>query len=435
MSPRAREETVWRRDLIFLVSLITGLYLLAVNPVNAKRETAWVTYKLPVHDVPWGVSVQGLEGKPWESASVRACAFTPDSRRVAFLYLTEHQLSETPWKVVYTSHLALWDFTTGKVEEKLNWDYTSNSQGDRWPSDRRYLSYTEDGLRLVLLGSNAVHIFDTANYRQLKRIAFDPPEEKFPDDGWATVGFSLAVDGSRAAVAISSTIGGNGGFVRVYDLKTGQIIREWRLHDGVRYVTGVALSSDGERVAASWLPVGRSSDPETFIPAGTDNVRVMDVKTGETVAGVNTNYVAGPVLFGPKDTLLTGSINNDRKGYALDTVKVWDARTGKLLREITNPRTGVHYRLDFSPDGKLLLGYTGTEKPVENFVNIDRQQFTIWDFASGKLLATSPEVLPVKNVTLPPLVQLSPDGKFVLVSWGNASIPPNAPVVYEIPQH
>lgn len=423
-----------RRNLILLVSLISALYLLTVTSVNAKREAAWATHKLPVHDVPWGLSVQGLQGKPWESSSVRACAFTPDSKAVALLYLTDHQISEKPWKVVYTSHLALWNFTTGKVEEKLNWDYTSNSQGDRWPSDRRYLGYTEDGLRLVLLGSNAIHVFDTSSYRQLKQIVFDSPEEKFPDDGWATVGFSQGADGSRAAVAISSTIGGNGGFVRVYDLKTGQIVREWRLRDNAQYVTGVALSPDGKRVAVSSLPVGRSSDPEAFIPSGTDNVRVMDVKTGETLAGVNTHYVAGPVLFGPNDTLLTGSINDDRKGYSLDAVKIWDAKSGKLLREITNPRTGVHYRLDLSSNRKLLLGYTGTEKPVENFVNIDRQQFTIWDLASGKLLATSPEIVPVKNVTLPPLVQLSPDGKFVLVSWGNSSIPPNAPVVYEIPQ-
>jgi len=161
----------------------------------------------------------------------------------------------------------------------------------------------------------------------------------------------------------------------------------------------------------------------------------MDVKSGEKATGVNTKYVAGPVLFGPNETLLTGSVNDDRKGYKYDTVKIWDARTGKLLREITNPHAGVHYRLDLSADGKLLLGYTGTEKPVENFVNVDSQQFQIWDFASGKLIATSPRIYPVNNVILPPEIQISPDGRFVLVSWGQASPPPNAPVVYEVPQH
>jgi WD40 repeat protein len=155
----------------------------------------------------------------------------------------------------------------------------------------------------------------------------------------------------------------------------------------------------------------------------------MDVKTGETLAGVNTKYFAGPVLFGPNDTLLTGSTNDDRTGDKYDSVKVWGAQTGKLLREITDPRTGVHYQLYLSADGKLLLGYTGTEKPVENFVNIDTQQFQIWDFASGKVLATSPKFLPIGNQ--PPRLQLSPDGKFVLVWWGDGTA---KPVAYEIPQ-
>jgi WD40 repeat protein len=148
------------------------------------------------------------------------------------------------------------------------------------------------------------------------------------------------------------------------------------------------------------------------------------------LTGVNTKYLAGPVLFGPNDTLLTGSINDDRSGYALDTIKVWDARTGKLLREITNLRAGVHYRLALSPDGKLLLGYTGTEKPVENFVTVDTQQFQIWDFASGQALATSPEFGPDKDEI--PRIQLSPDGKFVLVWWGNGFA---KPFVYAVPKH
>ena len=161
---------------------------------------------------------------------------------------------------------------------------------------------------------------------------------------------------------------------------------------------------------------------------GVENVRVVDVKSGDMLTGANTKYLAGPVLFGPNDTLLTGSINNDRGGYALDTIKVWDARTGKLLREITSPRTGVHYRLDFSRDGKLLLGYTGTEKPVENFVTVDTQQFQIWDFASGQTVATSPEFAPNKDEI--PQIQLSADGEFVIVWWGNGFA---KPFVYGVP--
>jgi WD40 repeat protein len=173
----------------------------------------------------------------------------------------------------------------------------------------------------------------------------------------------------------------------------------------------------------------RSSEPEAFIPSGTNNVQVMDVKTGETLVGMNTKYVAGAVLFGPNDTLLTGSINNDRTGYSLDTVKIWDTRSGKLLREIANPGAGVHYRLDRSVDGKLLLGYTGAEKPDENFVVTDFDQFKIWDFASGKEVAASPKFS--ENGPHTPQLQLSQDEKYVVAWWDGFA----EPIVYEIPQH
>jgi WD40 repeat protein len=170
-------------------------------------------------------------------------------------------------------------------------------------------------------------------------------------------------------------------------LHQGKLFESGNLVKRLRLSRGIALAPDGQQVAVSWLPSEPSSDPEAFIPSGTENIRVMDVKTGRTLAGMNTKYFAGPVLFGPNETLLTGSMNDDRTGYKYDTVKIWDVQTGKLLREITEPRAGVHYRLDLSPNGKLLLGYTGTEKPVENFVTVDSQQFQIWDFASGQPVA------------------------------------------------
>ena len=394
--------------LLFNFMLVVSVFLSGMA-ANSQQATGWKAYKLDVENV-------------------RACVFTPDGHSVAFVYLTDHLLSEKPWHVTYTSHLALWNLETGNVEEKSKWEYTSTEQGDPWPSQPRYAAYTANGNYLVVFDPATLRVLDARTYAEVKRVNYEEPKETFANDGWAIADFSLAADGSRVAIGISSTIGANGGFVRVYDLGTGQVVREWRLHDGVRYVTGAALSQDGDRVAASSLPVARSSDPETFIPVGVDNVRVMDVQTGKTITEVNTKYVAGPVLFGPNNTLLTGSINDDRKGYSLDTIKVWDSRTGKLLREITNPRTGVHYRLDLSPDGKLILGYSGTEKPVENFVTVDTQQFQIWDFASGQALATSPEFGPNKDEI--PRMQLSADGKFVVVWWGNGFA---KPFVYGVP--
>jgi hypothetical protein len=72
-------------------------------------------------------------------------------------------------------------------------------------------------------------------------------------------------------------------------------------------------------------------------------------------------------------------------------------------------------------------------KPVENFVNIDSQQFQIWDFASGKVIATSPQILPLSKER-PPQLSFSPDGRFVVVWWGESLASQGAPLVYEIPK-
>jgi len=404
---------VQTRNLVSWAYIVAAFCFLMAIPMTAKQTDEWQKYELNVE-------------------SVHAGAFTPDGMGVAFLYWDSHLISEKPWNVVYTSHLALWDFRTGKTEEKSKWDYTSNSGHDPWPTNPRYIRFTVNGRRLILFDADGIRIFDVPSYKPEDRIAFDYPSEQtsLRGIGWNIVGLSVTPDGSRVAVALSDPGNVAGGFVRVYELSSGKVAREWKLSGEVKAIASIALSPDGQRVAVSWLPSEPSSDPEAFIPSGTDNIRVMDVKTGETLTGMSTKYFAGPVLFGPNDTVLTGSMNDDRTGYKYDTIKIWDGRTGKLLREITNARVGVHYRLSLSPDGKLLLGYTGTEKPVENFVTVDTQQFQIWDFASGQALATSPEFGPNKDEI--PQIQLSPDGKFVLVWWGNGFA---KPFVYAVPQH
>jgi WD40 repeat protein len=414
MNQAAREDTMQIGNFTSLAHVLAVSSLWTAMSASANQDGDWNSYRF--------------------RRSAFACAFTPDSRSVVVLYGTARWISGKEFVIVDTTHLAAWDFKTGKVEDKRKWDYTTRGRGDHLQLQPRYMKYTADGRSLVILDASAIRMLDAATYTEVKTIAFEPPEEKFARDGWSIVsyfgpGFSVTPDGSRAAVAFSSSMGGNGGFVRVYDLRQGQVVREWRLQDAIRFVTGVALSSDGKRVAVSSLPFMRSSEPEAFIPSGTNNVQVMDVKTGETLVGMNTKYVAGAVLFGPNDTLLTGSINNDRTGYSLDTVKIWDTRSGKLLREIANPGAGVHYRLDRSVDGKLLLGYTGAEKPDENFVVTDFDQFKIWDFASGKEVAASPKFS--ENGPHTPQLQLSQDEKYVVAWWDGFA----EPIVYEIPQH
>lgn len=409
-----------RSKRILLPVVLCVSCLLQVAPVLATRDG-----KVP----HWSTRTLNM-------SNVRACAFGPTGREIAFVYLTGKAVSGKPWMEQYTAHLALWHFETGRVEEKFSWTSADRKRNPAWAAATRYLRFADHGRRLIALDSEAIRVFDTSDYTEVGRVPIElPPYPMLKDPnhwGWQINGLSVAPDGSRAAISISDGLAFYGGFVRVYNLPSGKLIRQWRLSGGYQGVAagveGVALSPDGRRVAVSWLPCLPSSDPERFIAPRVKNVLVLDVQSGATITGVSTKYIAGPVLFGPHDTLVTGSINSDRRGYKHDSVKIWNARTGQLLREITNHHAGVHYRLKFSSHGRFLLGYTGTEKPVENFVNVSSQQFEVWDFATGTVVAVSPKILPIQLV--PPRLQLSPKGKFVVVWEGGGRM---KPVVYKIP--
>ena len=409
------------RNWLFLGGVVISLLLSVASLARERPSSAWKVYKLSQRAV--------------------ASAFAPDSDEVAFVDLTHPPgLRKSPNELwTFGVHLAVWNFKTETVMEKRQWKFAEKAPLDPWTTNPIYVRFTASGRQLIYFDADAIRIFDVPSYKLEKQIPFSWPPGRNPDGviPWFIEGFSITPDGPRAAVAITSAAGETGGFVRVYSLLSGRVMREWNLgaDAGAMSVYGVALSADGSKAAVSWTRLSPSSDPEGFIPPDFGNVRVMDVATGRVLTTVSTNYYAGPVLFGPNDTLLTGSINPDHRGYKHDSVKVWDARAGKLLREITNPSVGVHYRLSLSPDGKLLLGYIGTEKARDNFVDINSERFEIWDFASGKSVAESPEVPPLYKTAphfgdFPPRLQLSSDGRYVLLSWGGYA----EPVVYEVPQ-
>jgi hypothetical protein len=397
---------VKRGTLILLAHLLAVSCLRTAMPASAKEKGGWKSY---------GLGEQAM-----------ACTFMPHSRSVAVLLYGAVRDTDQEFVRVYTTHLAAWDFKAGQVEVKRKWDYTVDIRQDGLQFQPNYMNYTADGRHLVFFGWGAIQVLDAETWAEVRTIAFEEPEG-LGVVTYVAPGFSVTLDGSRAAVAFSSSRG-DGGAVRVYDLRSGEIVREWRLGGEVRHLAGVAISPGGERVAVSTLPAAWASSPEAFIPPGMDNVRVMDVSSGETLFGMNTKYFAGPVLFGPGDTLLTASINVNRKFYSSDTVKVWDARTGKLRREIANPGDGVRYRLDLSADGKLLLGFTGIVKPDGHFIVFDSHQFKIWDFETGREVVASPK-LPGREGEAAQL-QLSPDEGFVVAWWNGFA----NPVVYEIPR-
>jgi len=172
---------------------------------------------------------------------------------------------------------------------------------------------------------------------------------------------SLLVTGSsdhrfaRGRLAAGAREAGPGA-VRVWDLKTGRMLR--RLGDPADQVMAVAVSADGRRVAAGG-----------GVAVGKGYVRVWEAGTG--AASWSADDLGMEVLavaFAPDDSALAA-------GSADGKVAVFDAKTGQVTLTLAGHEGGAT-SVAFSPDGKALFcgqGHGGAR---------------VWDAKAGRLLQT-----------------------------------------------
>src|SRR5262249_21953637 len=123
-------------------------------------------------------------------------------------------------------------------------------------------------------------------------------------------------------------------------------------------LTSIALSPDGSSLACAG---GTSSD--------TGFVKVFDAKSGAELFTMTGH--TGPVrsiAFSPQEQYLASATDDG-------TAKLWDAKTGKLVRTIAARDSSIIAlgALAFSPDGKLLAGAPTEDATVR-----------IWETATGR---------------------------------------------------
>jgi tricorn protease-like protein len=125
--------------------------------------------------------------------------------------------------------------------------------------------------------------------------------------------------------------GSANGTTRLWDVETEKVITKWIGHTGL--VSSVCWSADGERVVSgSW--------------DGT--ARVWDVESGKTVLGpIKTGHrCLNSVKYSPDATkIATGGENEN-------AIKIWDARTGKVLSTLKHSET---WSLTWTSDQKKLI--------------------------------------------------------------------------------
>jgi WD40 repeat protein len=371
-------------------------------------------------------------------ARVFDVAIAPNDRQIAIdAVVVSGQGANSPERK-FTEEIQVWEWQSGKLNSRKVLDEQTSVRFPDYAASGRFVRYSDSGSRLIVCrGDGHLLLMDAGTLNVIRDI--DMEKTKWPASTHASNAHSFVRDmevdagGRHAAVLLSWNLS-DGGELRVYDLALGNLLRKWTILSGTRFSPygAISLDPEGSRVALSvepFIPGERTLRPDE------NNVVIYEVSSGRPLNSINTGYLAGTVRLGADGTLLTVSGDNSRpERNGKDTLKVWDLQTGKLLREIASPPEGIHYNLQISEDGRVAVAYDGLEK-TKGFlerVNVTLyQRLRMWDLATGNVLATTPDLLPMVQGGSPHF-RVSPNGDVIVIYAIGLSRPLT---IFEIMQH
>ncbi len=237
------------------------------------------------------------------------------------------------------------------------------------------LAFTRDGKRLAAVTTNGQATIWDVESRSLLQGPFTAGKG-------GLFGVSISADSTTLATA------GESG-VKLWDVATGAGLG--RLGEGSSE-GGVAFSPTGFLLAL----IRDGWNGRRYVP-GAGDAEIWDVARRSRIAELpadRDDYGGSAVAFSPDgSTLATGGIITD--------VKIWDVRSGRLIRQLEQRSAGV-LALDFSPDGRV-LAVSGFE-PVAS----------LWDVETGARIGSR-----LRAGDRRTRIDLSPDGRHLLQTHGN----------------
>jgi WD40 repeat protein/tRNA A-37 threonylcarbamoyl transferase component Bud32 len=408
----------------------------AFDPDGTRLATASTDRTARIWDARTGAMLLELTG---HAANVNAVAFSPDGGRLATA-----SGGYDPQRRQYVGEARVWDARTGAVLLRLlrgsepvsavafSPDGTRLATGGHDKTARVWdartgvalleirsqaqavtcLAFSPDGGRLACGELDAVRIYDARAGSLLLEVRGDPGAEPadFKSHLRAVSCLAFSPDGTRLVTGSTDKT------AWVWDARTGA--PRLRLTGHRLAVYGAAFSPDGQSLATASLdstarvwdarvggPLLKLADDRmgasqpVFSPAGTllaaggrgGVVRVWDGRTGALLLDLpgHPGRDLGSLAFSPDGARLTTTGSGGGVGPA--EVKVWDATTGRLLREF---RVGGEVTsLAVSPDGAR-LGAADKDKVTR-----------VWDAETGHLLTELKRADPMTGPTF------SPDGK------------------------
>lgn len=326
------------------------------------------------------------------------------------------------------------------VDDKVRW--LSAASGEVVASlDQKFnrlysLALSADGLTLAVVGHGQVgHQFSTFRLDATgKKVT--PLAKDVVGSGGTLYASALSPDGRRIVVGPELS-----GALFVYDTATGRPIAA---HESAHAspVSAMALSSDGARLATAdaegtikiWADAQKlssksaalltlkghqgamtaisfSADGKRLVTTSVDKTaRVWDLENaGAAIRPLERSGLAWVARFSPDGQLIAASGGS--------SVRLWDAATGRLVRELSaGDKSGI-YSVAFSPtDNRLLaVGHGG---------QADVSHVALWDIDAGTELARLPGATDVPGLPVGEhhrvvgALAFSPDGKYLVAGFG-----------------
>jgi RNA polymerase sigma factor (sigma-70 family) len=236
----------------------------------------------------------------------------------------------------------VWESRTGKPVRQF--DHGSPVVVLAASADGRRLATLEHHADVIgrMLARDVVHVWDLTTGTQQQTLAARPQR-------WY-VRVRFTPDGKRL---LTSSIGSDGHELTLWDVETGQRVREWPGVD----VRALAVSPDGGRVAAgAW---GRFD--------------LWDLQTGRRLSDADAPHALAAGVF-----LSPAGARAITVGY--ESFSTWDGKTGRRLGSFElSPLPYRGPEQNHSPDGRYALSFAGDFKQVE---------ILVWDVAAGRRLHT-----------------------------------------------
>ena len=227
----------------------------------------------------------------------------------------------------------------------------------------KHIEFSSDGRLFGTTGNSVFKLWDTATGTELR---------SFRDSGL------FAFSPNTRIVAISSDTESSLAYsTRLLDVETGAIIKVFE-GGGI-----IFFSFDGNTIA--------NTDAE-------GNIKLWDVNKGssiETLFKISDLADTSLIAFSPDLMTVAGVV--DDSGSEIQKGKIWDLRTGKVIKTLSGDFQGVN-SLIFSPDGKQVAG------------NFD-QTIKLWNTSTGDVVRE----INGQNIQIL-LIAFSPDSKTIVGS-------------------